>query len=162
MNRTLKLALAALGALAVAAGVVVLTVAATGSRISLPSQPATSTPATGSVPSPAATPATGQGPANPAALTVRKAAVQAEAQALGMQPKDLVAGLRKGQTVHQLADQKGLSQGDFQAQFTRELTVLLDQDVQQGSLTAQQEQQALKRLASGVPNWDQAAKTKQP
>ena len=160
MNRRVKLAAAAVGALVVAGAVVVVTAAATNVyRNNASNHPATQ-PATAA--SPGAQGAAGgkQAPANPAQKAVHQAVLQAEAQALGIKPKELSADLRQGTTVHQLADQKGLSQAAFQAAFGKDLTAALDQDVQKGALTSQQEQQALKRLGSTVPNWDQAAKPK--
>ena len=157
MNSRVKLAAAAAGALLVAGAVVVATVAATNAyRSNGSSHPATQ-PATAASPGAQAAPGK-RGQANPAHKAVRQAVLEAEAQVLGLQPKDLAADLKQGKTVHQLADQKGLSQAAFQAEFSKDLTGILDQDVQKGTLSSQQEQQALNRVRSTVPNWDQAGK----
>ena len=160
MNSRVKLAAAAAGALLVAGAVVVVTAAATNVyRSNASTHPATQ-PATAASPGTQAAPGGKQAQANPAQKAVRQAMLQAEAQALGLKPKELTADLKQGTTVHQLADQRGLSQAAFQAEFGKDLTAIMDQDVQKGALTSQQEQQALKRVGSTVPNWDQAAKPK--
>jgi hypothetical protein len=83
------------------------------------------------------------------------AVLEAEAQVLGITTRQLTLDMRQGLTIHQLADKQGISQADFQARFQTDLKAIMDQSVQQGQLTAQQEQQALTRLSRGVPNWDQ-------
>ena len=151
MQKPIKLALGAAGGAVVAVGVVVITASAAGVHLG-----GGSPAATVASPSPAPTASPAQGAANPAARTLNQVAAEAEAQVLGIQPQELAKDLRKGTTVHQLADQRGIAQPDFQARFTRPLTALLDQDVQQGKLTAAQEQRYLKRLGATIPNWDQA------
>jgi hypothetical protein len=153
MQKPLKLAVGALGGLVVAVGVVVITASAAGVNLTAlhsSSAPATPAPASASKPSPATARAT----PNPAARAVNQAVVQAEAQALGVQPKELQKDLHQGLTLHQVADQKGVSQADFQSRFEADLKTILDQDVKQGTLTAQQEQQALTRLGRRGPAWD--------
>jgi len=77
---------------------------------------------------------------------------------LGITTRQLTMDMRQGLTVHQLADKQGINQADFQVSFQTDLKALLDKSVQQGQLTAQQEQQALARLSGAVPNWDQPAR----
>jgi hypothetical protein len=60
--------------------------------------------------------------------------------------------------VHQLADQKGISQADFQTKLTTDMKPMLDHDVQQGTLTGAQEQVILQRVGQKIPNWDQPAR----
>src|SRR5712691_6147397 len=102
--RPAKLAAAAAGGLVVAIGVIVITASALGFNLTgathAAGQPVTATVAT---PSPSASP--GRAPANPATRAVNQAVVQAEAQVLGAQPRDVTASLRQGTTVHQLATQ---------------------------------------------------------
>jgi membrane-bound lytic murein transglycosylase B len=150
MQKPIKLALGAAGGLVVAVGVVVITASAAGIHLT----GAAAAPSPSPTPSPSATARAGA-QANPAARLVNQGALQAEAQVLGLQPKELTKDVRQGTTVHQLATQKGIAQADFQGRFTTALKAILDQDVQQGQLTSQQEQQALKRLANRIPNWDQ-------
>jgi hypothetical protein len=154
MQNPLKLAIGAAGGLVVAVGVVAVTAAAAGVNLTsaLHSSPSP-TPVIVSSPSPP--PGRAQA-ANPAARLVNQAVIQAEAQVLGLKPADLTRNMRQGMTVHQLATQKGIGQADFEARFTTAVSAILDQDVQQGQLTSQQEQQALKHLSNRVPNWDAA------
>jgi hypothetical protein len=151
MQKLVKLVIGALGGLVVAMGVVVITASAAGVNLAgLHASPSPS-PVPASTPSP---PARARATPNPAARAVAQAVLQAEAQALGVQPRDLTKDLRQGMSLHQVAEQKGVSQADFQARFQKDLMATLDQDVQQGTLTQQQEQQALKRLGKRGPNWD--------
>jgi hypothetical protein len=153
MQKPLKLAVGALGGLVVAVGVVVITASAAGVNLTAlhsSSQPGPAAP----TPASSASPATGRATPNPATRAVNQAVLQAEAQALGVQPKELQKDFRQGLTLHQVADQKGVSQADFQSRFQAGVKTILDQDVQQGRLTAQQEQQALTRLGRRGPAWD--------
>ena len=152
MQKPLKLAIGAAGGLVVAAGVVVITASAAGLTLVGLHSPTAATP----TPSPTATgaPAQARAGANPATRAVSQAVSQAEAQALGLKPRDLSTDLRQGMTLHQVADKQGVSQADFQARFQQDLKTVLDQDVQGGHLTAQQEQQALKRFGGPIRNWD--------
>lgn len=142
------------GGLAVALAVAGVTaVAALAIAPHLVSASVTPTPSAGSSLSPSPSPGH---KANPAQQAIRKATVQAEAQVLGIARKDFTTNLKQGITVHQMADQKGISQATFQASFTAALTPLLDQDVQSGTITRAQEQRALQRFGAQIPNWDQA------
>jgi hypothetical protein len=150
----LKMAVGGLGGVVVAIGVVVITASALGVDLTGAAHPAPGA-VTAVTAAPTASPRPGAGQANPAARALNQAVVEAEAQVLGMQPRDLSASLRQGTTVHQLAMQRRLGPADFQAAFQRDLRALLDRDVQQGTLTAAQEQAALRRLDSRLPpNWD--------
>jgi hypothetical protein len=95
-----------------------------------------------------------------AARDVAKAARTAEAQALGTTPDELATALQQGQTVQQLASSKGMDQAAFQAKFTQYLEAQLDQLLQQGTLTQDQEQKALSRLGQRIPNWDRPARAR--
>lgn len=159
MDRKLKLAVAALGGLGLAGCVVAVTAAATGIYRGSPTSQPASQPATAVSPAPQGNAAPGQA-ANPQAKAARQAVLQAEAQVLGLQPRALTVDLKQGQTVHQLADQKGIGQADFEARFNADLKAILDQEVQKGALSSEQEQQVLKRTSSTVPNWDQPARKK--
>lgn len=160
MPYRLKLAIGALGGLAIGVGLVVITASAVGlNRTAVVQSAARSSPTASPASSPSASPRAG----NPATRVVNMAVVGAESQVLGITAAELTMGLRQGMTVHQLADKKGINQTDFQSQFQTDVKGILDQGVQQGQLTPQQEQQALKRLSKGVPNWDQVpARQKSP
>lgn len=111
------------------------------------------------VASPAPTPpAAGAVGANAANQAMRRAALQAEAQVLGVSLKQLDADFKAGRTVQQLAAAKGLSQDQFRAQFQQALKAQLDQAVASGTLTSTQEQRALTRLDAAIPNWSQVGK----
>src|SRR5947207_15350237 len=107
MQKWMKLAVGVLGGLVVAAGVVVITASAAGVNLAgLHSSGATSTATTS--PSPSPTPsARASGAANPAARAVNQAALQAEAQTLGLQPRQPKMDLPQGMTPHQGADRHG-------------------------------------------------------
>jgi membrane-bound lytic murein transglycosylase B len=119
-------------------------------------QPASSTAIVAS-PTPAASPSPNA--RNAAAQAVRRAALSAEAQVLGVTLKELDADFKAGKTVQQLATAKGLTQSQFQAQFQPALKALLDHEVTAGTVTQAQETQALQRLTAAVPNWSQVGGT---
>lgn len=106
-------------------------------------------------PSPVPTPSAAA--RNTAAQAARRAALNAEAQVLGITLKQLNADFKGGQTVQQLATAKGMSQTQFQTQFQTALKTQLDQDVTAGTVTPAQEQQAIKRLTTAIPNWSRVA-----
>jgi hypothetical protein len=154
-----KLAMGAAGAFAVVGGTVVVTAAVTGSNLSQTSPQLVAPAATPYSPapgtsSPAATP-------NPAARAIAAAVLQAEAQVLGIQPKELRTDFRSGTTLQTLAAQKNMSEAQFQTRLTADLKPILDQDVQQGTITSTQEQLVLTRVATVVPNWDHVAAPRQ-
>ncbi|HYW23500.1 MAG TPA: hypothetical protein VE953_05010 [Terriglobales bacterium] len=105
-------------------------------------------------PTPSASPAAAAA-TNGAAQAVRRAALAAEAQVLGVTQKQLSADFKSGKTVQQLATARGLTQAQFQAQFATALKAQLDQEVTAGTVTPAQEQQAVKRLTAAIPNWSQ-------
>jgi hypothetical protein len=119
-------------------------------------QPASSTAVVASPP-PAVSPSPNA--KNAAAQAVRRAALSAEAQVLGVTLQQLDADFKAGKTVQQLATAKGLTQSQFQAQFQTALKAQLDQAVTAGTVTQVQETQALRRLTAAVPNWSQVGGT---
>ena len=159
VDRKVLLALGATCAFAAAVGAVLLTLAAAGRGAGgVSSQPGAPpvievSASPDSQPSPAAAPSAAA--VTPSARPPRPVVLAAEAQVLGVKPKDLSAQLTLGTTVHQVADQKGITQADFQTRYAERLRAILDQQVRNGRLTRAQEQQALQRLGM-VPNWDGA------
>jgi hypothetical protein len=154
----LKLAVGTLGGAVVAIGVVVITASAMGFDLTAAHPASPAARAVTATPTPSPVPPAGAGQASPAVRAVAQATAQAEAQALGVTPRALSAALRQGSTLHQVATRRGVSPAVFQAGFVKDLTALLDQDVKQGTLTATQEQAALRRLGAGLPpSWDRAA-----
>jgi len=86
----------------------------------------------------------------------------AAAKALGISSSELQDDLRKGQTLHQIADSRGISESQFRAALIRNLTPTLDQAVKDGKLTKDQETRILQRLQnSPLPLWDRAEKGRQ-
>ncbi|HZU16784.1 MAG TPA: hypothetical protein VFD01_09355 [Candidatus Dormibacteraeota bacterium] len=154
MRNPIKVAIAALGGLVVAVGLVAITLSAVGVHLG------DSTPAgTASVPAPSGSPSPSPAPRRTAARTVAQAVLQAEAQVLGMSPQQLAQQLRQGASVSQLAAQRGIDQASFQTRLVQDVTPILDRDVQSGELTAAQERQALRRLSTRIPRWSQAGPT---
>src|SRR6266851_9162730 len=145
-----KLAVGAIGGLALLGGGV-----AAGAHLGSGGAQATNSTPVVAAPSPSSSPAANA--RTGAAQAMRRAAIDAEAQVLGLTTKQLNADFRSGQTVQQLAAAKGLSQTQFQAQYEPALKGLLDKEVAAGTLTGAQEQQALTRLTAAPPNWDQVA-----
>lgn len=152
MTLATKVGVGAVAALAVAGGAVAITAHTVG--LQLGNRGGTSPAAVSPAPLPSQPPQPHK--AHPAQKALRAALLEAEAQVLGISPKELARDLAQGTTLQQLAGQKGLSQAQFQTQLVQAAKPLLDQDVQAGTLTAAQEQQALQRLSQGVPNWNVA------
>jgi hypothetical protein len=109
-------------------------------------------------PAPVATP--GAAAKNTAAQAARRAALNAEAQVLGISLKQLNADFKAGQTVQQLATGKGLSESQFQTQYQADLKTQLDQAVTAGTVTQAQEQTAITRLTKAIPNWNKVAQAR--
>ncbi len=151
-----KLAVGAIGGLALLGGGV-----AAGTHLGSTGAQASVTAPVVATPSPSSSPPTNA--RSGAAQAMRRAAIAAEAQVLGITTKQLNADFKSGQTVQQLAAAKSLSQTQFQAQYQPALKGLLDKEVAAGTLTAAQEQQALTRLTAAPPNWNQVGqRTPQP
>jgi membrane-bound lytic murein transglycosylase B len=145
-----KVALGTAGAFAVVGGTVGLTAAVTSNGLNPPPTQAAAPTAAPYSPAPASTPPSTP---NPAARAVAVAVLEAEAQVLGLQPKELRADFRAGTTVQALAAQRSITEAQFQTQLTADVKPLLDQDVQQGTITSTQEQSVLRRLGRVIPNW---------
>jgi hypothetical protein len=147
-----KIYVGAIGGLALLGGGVAL-----GAHLnSGAAQPSSSTAI---VASPTPVPSPSGAARNTAAQAVRRAALNAEAQVLGISLKQLDADFKAGTTVQQLAAAKGLTQSQFQTQFQTALKTLLDQEVTAGTVDQTQETQALRRLSAAVPNWSQVGGT---
>jgi hypothetical protein len=150
-----KIGAGALAALALTGGAAAVGAHLASARASMPA------PIVAAGPSPA--PATKPAPkANPAARAVNMAILQAEAGILGITVKQLNADLKQGTPVQQLAGARGLDESQFSAQLVNAVTPLLDKDVTDGTLTAAQEQSALKKLGKTVPHWTLPARKAAP
>jgi hypothetical protein len=165
-----RLAAGAAGAVVMVGGTVALTSAVTGSSLGGGLGGGTAhltslspTPAASPSPSPSASGGGQARAASPAARAVAAAVLEAEAQVLGVQPQQLRAELRSGTTLQALAGQRGLDESQFASRLAADARPLLDRDVQQGTITASQEQAVLARVARTVPNWDRTpAPTSRP
>lgn len=147
-----KVYVGAIGGLALLGGGVALGAHMAGGSV----QPTSSSVVVGS---PAPAPSPSAAARNSAAQAVRRAALTAEAQVLGVTLKQLDADFKAGRTVQALATAKGLNQSQFQSQFQAALKPLLDQQAAAGTITQAQETQALRRLSAAVPNWTQVGAT---
>ena len=76
-------------------------------------------------------------------------ATEAAAQALNMQPSDLQQQLRSGKSLQDIATAQHVDITKVETVMTDAAKPQLDQAVKNGSMTAQQEQQILSRMASG-------------
>jgi hypothetical protein len=142
-----RFAAGAAGGFVVAVAAVIVTAQAAGFHLDLGGKPV----AAAAAPSPAASPLPAVGPSpaamqSPAAAS-RRAIVAAEAQVLGLKPKDLTADIKGGQKVAQLAQAKGLSQDQFRAALIAAVQA-------SPSLPAATQQALVRKLQSApIPNW---------
>lgn len=157
-----RMAVGAAGGFVVGGAAVLLTGAVAGFHPSAAAAPAPS-PTAVAAPAPTTNASPNPAGAGTATRVLTAAVMQAEAQALGMQQRDLEMQLRKGATVSQLAATKGLSQDAFRATLIQDLTPILGQDVSSGQLTSTQEQAYMKHLQTGpIPNWSQVGHGQMP
>jgi polyhydroxyalkanoate synthesis regulator phasin len=88
----------------------------------------------------------------------RAAYLNAAAKTLGISVDELKQDLKSGQSLHQVADSKNISESQFRSSLINTLTPLLDKAVKDGKLTKQQEQTILQHLKNGkLPLWDRSA-----
>ena len=86
---------------------------------------------------------------------VRRAVVEAEADVLGIKPKELVKDLKAGQKVSDLAKTKGMTKEQFAARLTTKLKPRLEALVDHKVITKVEADRVLDRIAKGyVPFWD--------
>ena len=91
----------------------------------------------------------------------RAAYLNAAAKALGISLDELKQDLRSGQSLHQIADSKNITESQFRSSVIATLTPELDKAVKDGKLTKQQEQTILQHLKNGkLPLWDRPAAKK--
>ena len=131
----------------VAVGVVAVTAQAAGFHLDYGNGPsaAAATPSPSASPQPAASPSPGAMQSQAAAG--RQAVVAAEAQVLGLKPKDLTADIKAGQTLSQLALAKGISQDQFRAALIAAVQA-------SPNLPAAAQQSAVQKLQTGpIPYW---------
>jgi hypothetical protein len=78
--------------------------------------------------------------------------VNALAEAFGLQPEDIEAGHASGQTLWQIAQEKGISAEDFRALMTDARTKALNQAVADNVITREQADWMLSRMNRGLAN----------
>ena len=78
-----------------------------------------------------------------------QAAINAAATALKLQPSDLQTQLRSGKTLKDIAAAQNVSLSTVTTAITNAVKPQLDQEVQQGHLTSQQETDILNNIAAG-------------
>ncbi len=86
---------------------------------------------------------------------IRRAEVEAEADVLGITPKALIADLRAGQKVADLAKDKGMTKEQFETRLIANLKPRLETLVDHKVITQAQADKTLDRISKGyVPFWD--------
>ncbi len=110
-------------------------------------------------PSPSPTPAASASPAHNDVhadrRAIRRAVIEAEADVLGIKPKTLVADLRAGQKVSDLAKDKGMTEDQFEAKLLANLKPRLETLVDKKVITQAQADRVLDRISKGhIPFWN--------
>ena len=86
---------------------------------------------------------------------VVQAVLESEADVLGMPEGNLIADLKKGQKVSDLAKAKGMDKAQFTARLIANLKPRLEQLVDHKQITQAQADRVLDRISKGhVPFWD--------
>ncbi len=109
------------------------------------------------------TPTPGANASQPAAATahhagvwaIRRAEIVAEAEVLGMKPRDLVKDLRAGQTVSDLAKAKGMTEEQFETKLVVDLKPRLEALVDKKVIAQARADAVLDHIAKGhIPFWN--------
>lgn len=86
---------------------------------------------------------------------IRRAVIEAEADVLGIKPRTLVADLRAGRKVSDLANDRGMTKEQFEAKLLANLKPRLEAMVDKKVITQAQADKALDRIAKGhIPFWN--------
>lgn len=86
---------------------------------------------------------------------VRRAEIAAEADVLGMKPRELVKDLRAGQKVSDLAKAKGMTEQQFETKLIANLKPRLEALVDRKLITQARADAVLDHIAKGhIPFWD--------
>ena len=113
-------------------------------------------------PSPKPTPTAGATqPAKPStdrhrdARAIRRAVIAAEADVLGIKPEALVADLKAGQKVSDLARDRGMTKEQFETRLLADLKPRLEALVDKKVITQAQADSVLDRISRGdIPFWN--------
>lgn len=86
---------------------------------------------------------------------IARVVFEAEADVLGLKPEQLRDDIRKGESVSQLAADKGLTKDQFADRLATAAKPGLDKLVDSKQITADQEQKVLAAIRAGhIPFWD--------
>jgi hypothetical protein len=86
---------------------------------------------------------------------IRRAVVEAEADVLGIKPETLLADLKAGQKVSDLAKDKGMTKEQFESKLLTSLKPRLETLVDHKVITQPQADKALDRISKGhIPFWN--------
>jgi hypothetical protein len=86
---------------------------------------------------------------------IRRAVIESEADVIGITPKALVADLRAGQKVSDLARDKGMTQEQFETKLVVNLKPRLETLVDKKVITQAQADKVLDRISKGhIPFWN--------
>lgn len=86
---------------------------------------------------------------------IERVLFEAEADVLGLKPEQLRDDIRKGESVSQLAADKGLTKDQFADRLATAAKPGLDKLVDSKQITADQEQHVLAGIRAGhIPHWD--------
>lgn len=140
------------------AAVAVKTVGAAGVAALLGLSALSASAATAPSPKPGQTAAGTQQPAKDRHAdrrAIRRAEVEAEADVLGISPEKLVADLKAGQKVSDLAKDKGMTQEQFETKLVANLKPRLETLVDKKVITQAQADKVLDRISKGhIPFWN--------
>jgi hypothetical protein len=93
---------------------------------------------------------------------VRQAVLEAEADVLGISEGTLIADLKHGQKVSDLAKDKGMTQAQFAAKLVASLRPRLEQLVDHKQITQAQADRIIDRISKGhIPFWNGIHRRKQ-
>ena len=117
--------------------------------------------ASAATPTPKPTPSASAGAQKPSTdrhadlRAVRLAVIEAEADVLGIKPETLVADLKAGQKVSDLAKDKGMTQEQFETRLIAALKPRLETLVDHKVITQAQADKVLDRISKGhIPFWN--------
>ncbi len=86
---------------------------------------------------------------------IRRAVIESEADVLGIKPETLVADLKAGQKVSDLAKDKGMTKEQFETKLVANLKPRLEALVEKKVITQAQADKAVDRISKGyVPFWN--------
>jgi len=86
---------------------------------------------------------------------IRRAVIESEADVLGIKPETLVADLKAGQKVSDLAKDKGMTKEQFETRLVANVRPRLESLVDHKVITQAQADRVIDRISKGhIPFWD--------